>query len=103
MRVVIADDAVLVRSGLVMLLERAGVEVVGEADDGMGLMRMIDEHSPDAAIVDIRMPPTFTDEGLIAARRVRELYPEVAVLLLSQHLDARYAERLLAEQQGGGD
>jgi DNA-binding NarL/FixJ family response regulator len=101
MRVVIADDAALVRSGLVMLLERVGIEIVGEASDAEGLMALVDEHAPDAAIVDIRMPPTFTDEGLVAARRIRDLYPAVAVLLLSQHLDIRYAERLLAEQPEG--
>ena len=101
MRVVIADDAALVRSGLVMLLERVGIDIVGETPDADGLMALVDEQGPDAAIVDIRMPPTFTDEGLVAARRIRDLYPTVAVLLLSQHLEVRYAERLLAEQPEG--
>lgn len=101
MRVVIADDAMLVRSGLAMLLARADVNVEGEAEDADQLMRLVHRLRPEVAIVDIRMPPTHTDEGLVAARRVRDLYPDVAVLLLSQHLDARYAERLLAEQPDG--
>lgn len=101
MRVVIADDVMLVRSGLARLLADAGVEVVGEADDADALLVLVEEHRPDAAIVDIRMPPTHTDEGLVAARRIRDAYPQVAVLLLSQYLEPRYARRLLADQPGG--
>jgi len=98
---VIADDVMLVRSGLARLLADAGVEVVGEAADASTLLGLVDEESPDAAIVDIRMPPTHTDEGLVAARRIRDAHPAIAVILLSQHLEPRYARRLLADQPGG--
>ena len=101
MRVVVADDVMLLRSGLARLLTDAGVEVVGEACDADELLRAVAEHRPDVALVDIRMPPTFTDEGLLAARRVRERHPGTAVVLLSQYLQVRYAERLLADQPGG--
>jgi DNA-binding NarL/FixJ family response regulator len=100
-RVVIADDVMLVRSGLARLLADAGVEVVGEAADASTLLGLVDQESPDAAIVDIRMPPTHTDEGLVAARRIRDAHPAIAVILLSQHLEPRYARRLLADQPGG--
>jgi len=100
-RVVVADDVMLLRSGLARLLSDAGVEVVGEAGDADGLLSAVAEHHPDVALVDIRMPPTFTDEGLVAARRVRERHPGTAVVLLSQYLQVRYAERLLADQPGG--
>ena len=101
MRVVVADDMMLVRSGLVRLLTDAGVEVVGEAADSDALMRLVALERPDAATVDIRMPPTHKDEGLIAARRIRERYPTTAVVVLSQYLEARYALRLLADQPSG--
>ena len=101
MRVVIADDVMLVRSGLARLLADAGVEVVAESADAADLMRAVALERPDAALVDIRMPPTHTDEGLVAARAIRDGYPDTAVLLLSQYLDARYAQRLLADQPGG--
>jgi len=101
MRVVIADDMMLIRSGLARLLTDAGVEVVGEAPDAEQLMRLVALERPDAAVVDIRMPPTQTDEGLVAARRIREEWPSTAVLLLSQYLDPRYAQRLFADQPGG--
>lgn len=97
----IADDVMLVRSGLARLLADAGVEVVGEAADASTLLGLVDEESPDAAIVDIRMPPTHTDEGLVAARRIRDAHPAIAVILLSQHLEPRYARRLLADQPAG--
>jgi DNA-binding NarL/FixJ family response regulator len=100
-RVVIADDVMLLRSGLARLLADAGVEVVGEAANADELLRVVAREQPDAAIVDIRMPPTHTDEGLVAARRIRTQHPGTAVLLLSQYLQARYAERLLADQPGG--
>jgi DNA-binding NarL/FixJ family response regulator len=100
-RVVIADDVMLVRSGLARLLADAGVEVVGEAADASTLLGLVDQESPDAAIVDIRMPPTHTDEGLVAARRIRDAHPAIAVILLSQHLEPRYARRLLADQPAG--
>lgn len=91
----------LVRSGLARLLVDAGIEVVGEAADADGLLRVVATTSPDVAIVDIRMPPTHTEEGLVAARRIRAQYPNTGVLLLSQYMQARYAQRLLADQPGG--
>jgi DNA-binding NarL/FixJ family response regulator len=100
-RVVVADDVMLVRSGLARLLSDAGVETVGEAADADALLRLVALEQPDVAIVDIRMPPTHTDEGLVAARRIRAQYPETAVILLSQYLEPRYAQRLLADQPGG--
>ena len=101
MRVVIADDMMLIRSGLARLLAGAGVDVVGEAGDAAELMRLVALEHPDVAVVDIRMPPTQTDEGLVAARRIRDEWPGTAVVLLSQHLDTRYAQRLFADQPGG--
>lgn len=101
MRVVIADDVMLIRSGLARLLADAGVEVVGEAADADALLRLVAHEKPDAAIVDIRMPPTHTDEGLVAARRIRSSYPGTAVVVLSQYLEPRYAERLLSDHPGG--
>jgi DNA-binding NarL/FixJ family response regulator len=97
MRVVIADDALVVRSGVQALLMDTGVEVVGEAADGATLTRLVAVTRPDAAIVDIRMPPGYSDEGLVAARRIRENYPSVAVLVLSQFVESSYAARLLTE------
>ncbi len=101
MRVVVADDVMLVRSGLARLLEDAGVQVVGEAADADGLLAVVARQHPDVAVVDIRMPPTHSDEGLVAARRIREEHPSTAVVLLSQYLEPRYAQRLLADQPGG--
>jgi DNA-binding NarL/FixJ family response regulator len=100
-RVVVADDVMLVRSGLARLLTDAGVDVCAEAADADELLRAVDATAPDVAVVDIRMPPTHTDEGLVAARRIRAQYPSTAVVLLSQYLQARYAQRLLADQPGG--
>jgi DNA-binding NarL/FixJ family response regulator len=91
----------LVRSGLARLLTDADVDVCAEAADAKELLRAVDVHRPDVAVVDIRMPPTHTDEGLVAARRIRDQYPGTAVILLSQYLQARYAQRLLADQPGG--
>ena len=96
-RVVIADDSMLVRSGVAAVLADAGVETVGEAEDGDGLLALVATVAPDVAIVDIRMPPTNTDEGIVAARTIREQFPGVAVLVLSQHLESSYAMRLLEE------
>lgn len=101
MRVVVADDVMLVRSGLARLLTEAGVEVVGEAADADEALRLVALEQPDVAVVDIRMPPTHTDEGLVAARRIREQHPGTAVVLLSQYVEPRYAERLLADQPEG--
>ncbi len=97
MRVVVADDVMLTREGIVRLLKEAGIEVVAEAEDGDGLLRHVRLSRPDAAIVDIRMPPTHTDEGLVAAQRIRAEHPDVAVLVLSQYVEPRYAMRLLQE------
>jgi DNA-binding NarL/FixJ family response regulator len=101
MRVVIADDVMLLRSGIARLLIDAGVEVAGECGDAEALLRLVEDQRPDVAIVDIRMPPHHRDEGLVAARRIRERFPATAVLVLSQYLEARYAQRLLADQPGG--
>ncbi len=97
MRIVIADDAVLVREGVARLLADAGLEIVGQAAEATALLRLVCEHRPDVAIVDIRMPPSHTDEGLVAAREIREHYPDTAVLVLSQHLEPLYALRLIED------
>ncbi|GAB3701171.1 response regulator [Nocardiopsis oceani] len=95
MRLAIADDSVLLREGLIRLLEEEGHEVVAAAEDGEGLLQAVADHRPDAAVVDVRMPPTHTDEGLRAALRIRAEQPEVAVLVLSQYVEQRYASELL--------
>ena len=97
MRVVVADDVMLTREGIVRLLEDAGMEVVGQADDAPSLLRRVRATRPDAAIVDIRMPPTHTDEGLVAAGMIRAEFPEVGVLILSEYIEPSYAMRLLEE------
>jgi DNA-binding NarL/FixJ family response regulator len=96
-RVVVADDAVILREGLARLLEEAGFEVVGLASDADELCALVEEASPDVAIVDIRMPPTHTDEGLRAAKVIRARWPQVGILVLSQYVQARYAVELLAQ------
>jgi DNA-binding NarL/FixJ family response regulator len=96
-RVVVADDVMLTREGIVRLLEDAGVEVVAEAEDAEALLREVRLKRPQAAIVDIRMPPSHTDEGLVASQRIRTEYPEVGVLLLSEYVEPSYAMRLLEE------
>jgi serine/threonine-protein kinase len=101
MRVVIADDAVLVREGLARLLTESGFEVVGEAGDAGALLSLVRAKHPDVAVVDIRMPPTHTDEGLAAAAEIRELHPETAVLVLSQYLEPQYAMRLVEQAPAG--
>jgi DNA-binding NarL/FixJ family response regulator len=101
MRVVLADDSVLLREGIARLLEEAGFEVVGQADDADQLLLKVRSYSPDVAIVDIRMPPTHTDEGLRAAREIRETYPGTGVLVLSQYVEKEYALDLLAESAEG--
>ncbi len=95
MRIVIADDSVLLRRGAVRLLEDAGFEVVGEAGDGEDLLRKVRAHKPDVAVVDIRMPPTHVDEGLQAARVIRAEMPDVGVLMLSQYVEEGYVTALL--------
>lgn len=97
MRVVIADDAVLIREGIAALLRASGADVVGQAGNAEELLREVRRHQPDVAVVDIKMPPTHTDEGLVAAQRIREDQPSVGVLVLSQYLEATYAMRLLSE------
>jgi DNA-binding NarL/FixJ family response regulator len=101
MRVVVADDSTLLREGVVRLLGEAGFEVVGQAGDAEELMRKVRAHKPDVAVVDVRMPPTHTDEGLRAAREIRAELPEVAVLVLSQYVEVVYARELLAESAEG--
>ena len=101
MRVVVADDSTLLREGVVRLLEEAEIEVVGQAADAEELMRKVRAHKPDVAIVDVRMPPTHTDEGLRAAREIRAELPAVAVLVLSQYVEVAYARELLAESAEG--
>jgi DNA-binding NarL/FixJ family response regulator len=96
-RLVIADDAAIVREGLSRLLAANGFAIVGEATDAARLLALVREQRPNVAIVDIRMPPTHTDEGLAAAAEIRERYPETGVLVLSQHLEPQYATRLIEQ------
>jgi DNA-binding NarL/FixJ family response regulator len=96
-RVVVADDSLLTREGIVRLLGDAAVEVVGQAEDADGLLRLVRTTTPDAAVVDIRMPPSHTDEGLVAAQHIRSEHPAVAVLVLSHHIAPSYAMQLLDE------
>jgi DNA-binding NarL/FixJ family response regulator len=101
MRLVVADDSVLLREGLVRLLEESGFEVVGQAGDAEDLLRKVRAHKPDAAIVDVRMPPTHTDEGIRAAQEIRAELPEVGVLVLSAYVEETYARELLADDASG--
>jgi DNA-binding NarL/FixJ family response regulator len=98
MRVVVADDTMLTRQGIVRLLRDVGVEVVAEAEDAQGLLYQVRLARPDVAVVDIRMPPTHTDEGLVAAQAIRAEHPQVGVLVLSQYVEPSYALRLIQEQ-----
>src|SRR3954470_24139886 len=101
MRIVVAEDSVLLREGLVRLLEEADMEVVGQAGDAEDLLRKVRAHRPDVALVDIRMPPTHTDEGLVAAATIRQELPETGVLVLSQYVEEGYALDLLADSAAG--
>ena len=101
MRVVLAEDSVLLREGVARILDEAGFEVVGQAGNADELMLKVRSYSPDVAIVDIRMPPTHTDEGLRAAQEIREKHPTCGVLVLSQYVEATYAMELLAESAEG--
>ncbi|WP_327282232.1 MULTISPECIES: response regulator transcription factor [unclassified Streptomyces] len=101
MRAVIAEDSVLLRIGLVKVLEMAGFEVAAETGDAEALLSAVAAHQPDLALVDVRMPPGFTDEGVRAALMIRQQWPGTAVLLLSQHVEERYAADLLASRTGG--
>jgi len=96
-RLVIADDEMLLREGLARLLEDAGFEIAGRCGDADALLRMVEARRPDIAIVDIRMPPNDLDDGLLAAQEIRRRHPAIGVLVLSHHLDSRYAMRLLEE------
>ncbi|WP_328775253.1 response regulator transcription factor [Streptomyces goshikiensis] len=102
MRAVIAEDSVLLRIGLVRVLEMAGFEVAAETGDAESLLAAVETHRPELALVDVRMPPGFTDEGVRAALRIREASPATAVLLLSQYVEERYAADLLATQSPAG-
>jgi DNA-binding NarL/FixJ family response regulator len=101
MRVVIADDAVLFREGLARVLEGGGIEVAAQAGDAERLLALVRVDPPDAVVVDIRMPPTHTREGLDAARRIRAEHPQVGVLVLSQYVEPHHAMQLLEDGAGG--
>jgi DNA-binding NarL/FixJ family response regulator len=101
MRVVLADDSVLLREGLARLLEESGMEVVAQAGDAEDLLRKVGAHKPDLAIVDVRMPPSHTDEGLRAALEIRERQPDVGVLVLSAFVEESSALELLADDAAG--
>ncbi len=98
MRVVIADDVMLVREGIARLLTDAGIDVVAQTADAASLIREVSAKHPDVAIVDIRMPPTHTDEGLVAAQTIRAQLPTIGVLVLSQYIEPSYAMRLIEDQ-----
>jgi DNA-binding NarL/FixJ family response regulator len=101
MRVVVADDSVLLREGVVRLLEEKGFEVVAQAGDAEDLIRKVNAHKPDVAVVDIRMPPTNTDDGLRAALEIRASHPNTGVLVLSQYVEEGYALDLVGDSAGG--
>ena len=101
MRVVVADDSVLLREGVVRLLEEKGFDVVAQAGDAEDLIRKVNAHKPDVAIVDIRMPPTNTDDGLRAALEIRAALPDTGVLVLSQYVEEGYALELVGDSAGG--
>jgi DNA-binding NarL/FixJ family response regulator len=101
MRVVVADDSVLLREGVVSVLVDAGLDVVAQAGDAEDLLRKVGAHKPDVAVVDVRMPPTHTDEGLRAAAEIREQFPGTGVLVLSQYVEESYAMELLSSSAEG--
>ncbi|GIH89749.1 response regulator [Planobispora siamensis] len=101
MRVVLAEDSVLLREGLVWMLGSAGMEVVAAVDDAEGLLRAVDEHLPDLVVTDVRMPPSHTDEGLRAALVLRRAHPGLPIVVLSQYVEERYATRLLSTETSG--
>jgi DNA-binding NarL/FixJ family response regulator len=98
---VIAEDQALLREGIVALLQEHGIEVVAQAEDGAGLLRIVAGHKPDLAIVDVRLPPTFSDEGIRAALDARRRFPELAVLVLSQYVEPVYTGELLSSGESG--
>lgn len=97
MRVAVGEDVLLMRTGIVHVLRDAGIEVVGEAGDVPGLLAVVDVQRPDVVVVDIRMPPTYTDEGLVAATQIGQRHPRTGILVLSQYVEPEYAAGLLAE------
>lgn len=101
LRVVVADDSVLLREGIVRLLGESDIDVVGQAGDAEELLRKVRAHKPDAAIIDVKMPPTHTSEGLIAAKQLRAEMPGMAVLILSQYAEELYTAELLADNASG--
>lgn len=101
LRVVIADDSVLLREGVVRLLRESDIDVVGQAGDAEKLLRKVRAHKPDAAIIDVKMPPTHTREGLVAAKQLRAEAPDMAVLILSQYPEKLYTSELLADNASG--
>jgi DNA-binding NarL/FixJ family response regulator len=101
-RVVIAEDQALLREGIVALLREQDIEVVAQAEDGDGLLRIVGGHKPDLAIVDVRLPPTFTDEGIRAAMEARSRFPGLGVLILSQYVEPVYTAELLDSDGDGG-
>jgi DNA-binding NarL/FixJ family response regulator len=100
-RIVLADDAILLREALAAALAASGFEVVGQAVDVPGLLALVDRELPDVAVVDVRMPPTHTTEGLEAARRIRAEHPRIAILVLSQYVETRYAVDLIRDDPAG--
>jgi DNA-binding NarL/FixJ family response regulator len=100
-RIVIAEDSVLLRAGLTGLLADAGHEVVSAVDNADDLMTVVERHQPDLAVVDVRMPPTFTDDGLRAALQIRARWPAIGILVLSQYVEETYASELLADDTTG--
>src|SRR5258708_4781957 len=101
-RVVVADDDLLLREGLASLLDRTGFEVVGQAGDGVQLLAMVRDTKPELVVADIRMPPTHTTEGLDAGRVIREEFPDVGIMVLSAHVDVEHAMELLASGRSIG-
>ncbi|KDA04923.1 LuxR family transcriptional regulator [Microbacterium sp. CH12i] len=101
MRVVIGEDEALLRRGLELVLDEGGFDVVDSVSDAESLERSVATHRPDLVVTDIRMPPTYTEEGLVAAARIREQFPGTSVVVLSQHVQRRYAVELLSDQAGG--
>ena len=100
-KVVLAEDSVLLRDGIVRLLQSAGFEVAAACPDAETFLTAVEEHDPDLVVVDVRMPPTFTSEGIVAALRVRETHPETAVMVLSQYVEEQYATELVASRSKG--
>ena len=98
MRLILADDAAVIREGLARLLTEEGFDIVAQVGDANDLLALVELERPEVALVDIRMPPSYTDEGLVAAQQIRAAHPDVGVLVLSQHIDVAYAMKLVTEQ-----